>query len=279
MAVEPVRDDDRLLEALGAALRPPAGAEPSLAELAALQRAVAAGGTGAGDPRSAGVRRRLLAAVAVVVVGVSGGTAYANSPSAPRPVRSVAHAVKLPGVEAPDLTDARKALDDLAEELAEDRVRADDVRAELADLDEELAELSPGQLAGLEPRLSAVRGRAEAVLAAAAPAEAAEREDADEVEDADDLQDRLDDAADDADDAADEAEDRAEDEADVRADELDDSSGSGSSGSGSSGSSGSGSGSSGSGSGSGGSGSGSSGSGSSGSGGSGSGSDDGRSGP
>lgn len=247
MAVDPRLDgDDALLDALAVALRP-APAEPSMGELAGLHRALAARLEDVGALRR-GRRRRRFAAVAGLLVLGSGGTAYATSPSAPREVRSVAHAIRLP-VEAPDVTDARKALDDLEEELAEPRVRADKVRAELADVEEELAPLSAGQRAALEPRLTMLLERARAVLTAAAPVEAEERHGGDA--------------------AGSEDERESEDRPEVETHDLDDSSGSGSSGSSGSGSSGSGSGSSGSGS----SGSGSSGSGSdSGSGSSGSGS-------
>src|SRR5688572_21077296 len=104
-------DDDQLLDALAVALRPAGTAtvEPSMAELAAFRRVVA-------DP-SGGRRRRggLRTWVAGLLAGgvvLSGGTAYATNPVAPRPVRSAAFALKLP-VEAPDLTDAKDALDDL----------------------------------------------------------------------------------------------------------------------------------------------------------------------
>ena len=170
-------DDDRLLDALAVALRPPP-AQPSSAERAALDRTVAGA---AGARRGARVRRRLLAVAAVVMTG-TGGTAYANSPSSPREVRSLAHAMKVPGVEAPDLTDARKALDDLEEEVAEGRPAK--VRAAVEDVREELEELSVPQRSRLEPRLTTLLDAAAGV--AAAPAEAEEPE---EPEDPDDRND------------------------------------------------------------------------------------------
>ena len=156
-------DDDRLLDALAVALRPAASrgpAEPSMAELAAFRQLVAA----SADP-AARRRRRLRTWVAGLLVGgvvLSGGTAYATNPVAPRPVRSAAFALKLP-VESPELTDAKDALDDLEEELHEGR--RDKVAAEVEDVREELADLSPSVRAPLEARAASLLAAAAAFLA------------------------------------------------------------------------------------------------------------------
>ena len=153
-------DDDRLLDALAVALRPVAS-EPSMAELSALRSVVEeVGGRGA----RSGVRRarRWVAGVLAGGVVLSGGTAYATNAVAPRPVRSAAFALKLP-VEAPDLTDAKDALADLEEELREGR-RAE-VAAEVEDVVEELADLSPAARRSLEPRASTLLATAAAYLA------------------------------------------------------------------------------------------------------------------
>ena len=156
-----LNDDQRLLDALGVALRPAGGAaaEPSMAELAAFQRVVA-------DPlagrRRRGALRTWVAGLLVGGVVLSGGTAYATNPVAPRPVRSAAFALKLP-VEAPELTDAKDALDDLEEELHEGR--RDKVAAEVDDVREELADLSPADRAPLEDRASSLLAAASAFLA------------------------------------------------------------------------------------------------------------------
>ncbi len=163
--------DAELLRSLTSALAPPA-AEPSAAELRAL-RAVIDTTPRPQASRLPGRRRRGLGVVVAVLVVGSGGTAYATSDGAPREVRSLAHAIRLP-VEAPDVRDVEEALDDLEEELA-DGARADSVRAALAEADEELRQLSTGQRAQLEPRASSLLERAAAVLAASASAEAEER--------------------------------------------------------------------------------------------------------
>ena len=211
-------DDDRLLDALAVALRP-APSEPSMAELAALRSVVDEVQVGAVRRRS-GRRRRWVAGLLVGGVVLSGGTAYATNPVAPRPVRSAAFALKLP-VEPPELTDAKDALEDLEEELREGR--RDQVAAAVEDVEEELADLSPDARRALEPRASTLLATAASFLA----------ESVDDVED------------DDADD--DEVDDSSGRGSGGSTDELDDSSGRGSSGSDSSGSGSSGSGSSGSG--------------------------------
>jgi hypothetical protein len=96
----PAEDDD-LLERLEDALRP-AEATPSQAEVAALRRAVAEG-----DPAPVVHRvwpRRVLAgavAAAILLFIVSGA-------ALPRPLRTVAHALRLP-VDSVEVADARSA--------------------------------------------------------------------------------------------------------------------------------------------------------------------------
>ena len=209
-------DDDRLLDALAVALRP-APSEPSMAELAALRSVVDEVQVGAVRRRS-GRRRRWVAGLLVGGVVLSGGTAYATNPVAPRPVRSAAFALKLP-VESPELTDAKDALEDLEEELREGR--RDQVAAAVEDVEEELADLSPDARRALEPGASTLLATAASFLA----------ESVDDVED--------DDADDDEVDEVDDSSGRG---SGGSTDELDDSSGRGSSGSDSSGSGSSGSG-------------------------------------
>lgn len=165
MAADPRDADGVLLDALAVTLRPPA-AEPSRAELAALQRVVTATAPGLAARRIQ-LRRRLVAVAAVVVVG-SGSTALATSPRAPREVRVVAHAIKLP-VEAPDVTDARRALDDLEAALDAVPVRLDHVRDAVAGVERELAELGAGDRAGLSLRATTLLERARALLAPPPP--------------------------------------------------------------------------------------------------------------
>jgi hypothetical protein len=160
-------------------------------------------------------RWRRLAAVAAAVIVVSGGTAYATSRRAPREVRVVAHAIKLP-VESPDVTDARQALDELDAALGAVPVRLDRVRAAVADVERELGELTPADRAGLALRATTLLERARALLAPPPPPPVPA-----------------------VDDRSGSADDRGVDDDGVDARELDDSSGSGSSGSSGSGSSGS----------------------------------------
>src|SRR5688572_14214881 len=155
-----VHDDDRLLDALTVALRPGSAPEPSMAELAAFRGVVT---EEAGRSRwSSGRLRRWVAGLLVGGVVLSGGTAYATNPVAPRPVRSAAFALKLP-VESPELTDAKDALADLEEELREGR--RDKVAAEVEDVLEELADLSPAGRQALEPRSSMLLSTARVFLA------------------------------------------------------------------------------------------------------------------
>ena len=154
-------DDEVLLSALTVALRPAAVAEPSPAELAAFRRVVAAQAVAGRSRWSSGRACRWVAGLLVGGVVLSGGTAYATNPVAPRPVRSAAFALKLP-VESPELTDAKDALADLEEELREGR--RDKVAAEVEDVVDELADLSPAGRQALEPRASTLLATARAFL-------------------------------------------------------------------------------------------------------------------
>jgi hypothetical protein len=112
---------DDLLDALGAALRPPP-VEPSPAELAALHRMI--------DERCdapvitrvpakrAWTRRPLavIAATAGLVMG-SGAAAFAAGAPVPRPIRAAAHDVGLP-VDSPQLADTKVAASELRAVLA-----------------------------------------------------------------------------------------------------------------------------------------------------------------
>jgi hypothetical protein len=156
-------EDDQLLGALGVALRTDASAEPSRAELMAFQSVVSSSGRVASAGRGGSARlRRWVAGLLAGGVVLSGGTAYATNPVAPRPVRSAAFALKLP-VEAPDLTDAKDALDDLEEELHEGR--RDKVAAAVEDVEEELADLSASARGALDPRATSLLAAARAFLA------------------------------------------------------------------------------------------------------------------
>ena len=96
----PAEDDD-LLERLEDALRP-AEVTPSEAEVAALRRAVAEGGSSAVVSRV--WPRRVLAgavAAAILLFIVSGA-------ALPRPLRTVAHALRLP-VDSVEVADAKSA--------------------------------------------------------------------------------------------------------------------------------------------------------------------------
>ena len=106
----PAEDDD-LLERLEEALRPP-DAVPSDAEIAALHRAVAEGGT-APVVRRVWPRRALagIAAAAVLLFIVSGA-------ALPRPLRTVAHALRLP-VDSVEVADAKSAEKELRAALDE----------------------------------------------------------------------------------------------------------------------------------------------------------------
>jgi hypothetical protein len=136
-------------------------ATPTTAELSALRSIVAETARGAAQARAQRWRRRVAAALAGAVV-LSGGTAYATSGSAPRPVRSAAFALKLP-VEAPDVTDAKRALADLAEQLSDGR--RDKVVKALVAAERELAELTPTELASLEPGASSLLASARSFVA------------------------------------------------------------------------------------------------------------------
>jgi hypothetical protein len=153
--------EDQLLEALATALAPSSSpAEPSMAELAALQSVVRDVAARSARARATRWRRRVAVVVAGGVV-LSGGTAYATSGAAPRPVRSAAFALKLP-VESPDLTDAKDALADLDGELRDGR--RDKVVKALVDAEAQLAELSPSARASLEPGASALVAAARAFV-------------------------------------------------------------------------------------------------------------------
>ena len=156
------REDERLLDALALSLRPDASTAPSASELAAFHAVVRDVASGAAAPRRSGRARRWVAGLVVGGVVLSGGTAYATNPVAPRPVRSAAFALKLP-VESPELTDAKDALADLEEELREGR--RDKVAAEVEDVIRELADLSPAARRALEPRASTLLATARAFLA------------------------------------------------------------------------------------------------------------------
>lgn len=117
------RDDDELLDLLGRALEPPA-VEPSLAEMHAFHRALAA------HHRP---RRRWAPRTMAVVVGLGAltttGTAFAIDGHVPRPVRSVASSLGLP-VDSPAVSDARAAMARLR--AAIDHGDAEQIRAAAA---------------------------------------------------------------------------------------------------------------------------------------------------
>jgi hypothetical protein len=158
----PEPTDDQLLDALGAALLAPGAAEcePTMREVMALRAAVDDATRASAKQRMTRWRRRVAVFLAGGVV-LSGGTAYATSGSAPRPVRSAAFALKLP-VESPNMTDAKKALAELEAELRDGR--RDHVATALADAERELGELSPGARASLEPRASDLLAAARSFL-------------------------------------------------------------------------------------------------------------------
>ncbi|MDQ1396603.1 MAG: hypothetical protein QOG64_1862 [Acidimicrobiaceae bacterium] len=100
-------DDDGLLELLGRALEPPA-VEPSMAEMHAFHRAVAA---------HHGPKRRWAPRTLALVIGLgaltTSGTAFAiEGGHVPRPVVSVAHSLGLP-VDSPAFTAAKEAVERL----------------------------------------------------------------------------------------------------------------------------------------------------------------------
>jgi len=104
----PTEDED-LLGRLEHALRPPE-VEPSEAEIAALHRAVTEGAD-APAVRRVWPRRALAgAAAAAVLAFILSGAAL------PRPLRVVAHALRLP-VDSAKVADAKSAVDELQRAL------------------------------------------------------------------------------------------------------------------------------------------------------------------
>jgi hypothetical protein len=105
-----VPGDDELLDLLAQALSP-APAEPSLAELTALQNAVRYPLSSRGQWRSRWhwrFDRRAIAALVGAGFLATSGTAFAVERDVPPPVRTVAHAIGLP-VDSPQQHDARSA--------------------------------------------------------------------------------------------------------------------------------------------------------------------------
>lgn len=160
---------DDLLDALGAALRPPP-VEPSPAELVALHRMI--------DERCdapvitrvpakrAWARRPLavLAATAGLVMG-SGAAAFAAGAPVPRPVRAAVHDVGLP-VDSPQLADAKGAASELRAVLAaNDTATIKRVRTRL---DRNLAEVPGDERDGIERDAKALLARADRRLQTAA---------------------------------------------------------------------------------------------------------------
>ena len=143
------RDDDQLLERLGAALAPPA-AEPSPAEVDALHRMVAGHDDAVavvGPPTrpALGWRLGLVAAAAVVLV--------------------IAVVANRPAAESADLAQARTALEQL--ETAIDRGDRGAVAAALADAERRVDALERTERAEIEPLSSRLEARARALLAVA----------------------------------------------------------------------------------------------------------------
>ena len=115
--------DDALLERLGEALRPP-DTEPSAPELALLHGAVTARASLGSRPRPwahprAWPRRVVAGVAACLLLGV-----LLTGPTLPRPLRSFAHAVRLP-VDSVQVAEAKSAVADLQAALdAGDHERA-----------------------------------------------------------------------------------------------------------------------------------------------------------
>ena len=150
-------DDDVLLDLLAEAISPAVPAEPTLAELMALEEAVRS--SLAPQPRRTRLRTKALVALAGMGLLATSGTAFAvEQGGMPRPVRAAAYAVGLP-VESPGEHDARVAVARLREGLR----KHDDkrVRAAAAVLRSHLDDLPAGdRRAVAEPLLA----RADVVL-------------------------------------------------------------------------------------------------------------------
>jgi hypothetical protein len=144
--------EDLLLEQLGEAFDPPAflPTEPSLTELAALERAVRRHHAPAPAPRRAWHRSSRRAAglvVALVFAGAGTAAAATGSVPLPRPVRALAHDLGLP-VESPEVHAVHDAVDDLHHAQANGDQKA--VIDSAVALRRALDELGPREAHGLQ---------------------------------------------------------------------------------------------------------------------------------
>jgi hypothetical protein len=135
--------DDRVLVLLREALEEPAR-RPSAERVEAVRARAVAGRAAASKPAS---RLRFALATAAILAAFAGGLLLSNS--LPRPVQRVASDI-LPGVESPELSEAQKAIDQLATAL--DRRDVPAVARARREMNERVSELEPEDRREVEPK-------------------------------------------------------------------------------------------------------------------------------
>jgi hypothetical protein len=151
-----VNDDDRLLERLARALRPPPR-EPAPERLAAVRARALAGPPRV--PRNRVAPALLAAAVALLGAFVGGVVAAGDLPA---PVRRAARAVGITQVDSPELVRAKEDLDELARALQRNDVPR--IAAKARETRRSVAQVPPDERDEIEPHYCQLEVRSLDVL-------------------------------------------------------------------------------------------------------------------